>query len=381
MSKLKNLIVELCPNGVEFKPLGEIAEILDNKRKPITKSARTAGKYPYYGANGIQDYVADYIFDGSFVLVGEDGSVINSNGTPVVNWAEGKIWVNNHAHIITEKEGVILRFLFHYIQTIDITSLVHGNIPKLTNKDFRELKIPVPPLEVQAEIVRILDTFIELTAKLTAELALRKKQYEYYRDKLLTFENVEFKPLGEIGKVSMCKRILKAQTNTEGGVPFYKIGTFGKKNDAFISYELWQDYKQRFSFPKNGEILISAAGTIGRTVIYKGEPAYWQDSNIVWLSHDEKIVLNKFLYYIYQTMPFKISTGGTIQRLYNGDIENTKIPVPPLAEQERIVNILDKFYKLCNDLSEGLPAEIKFRQQQYEYYRDKLLTFNEISSK
>ena len=175
MSKLDELTARLCPDGVEYKPLEECCKILDKKRKPVTKAHRVAGEYPYYGANGIQDYVAEYIFDGTFVLVGEDGSVVTPNGNPVVNWAEGKIWVNNHAHIIEEKEGVLLRYLFHFIQTVNVSDLIHGNIPKLTGRDFRAIKIPVPPLEVQREIVRILDNFTELTAELTAELAARKK--------------------------------------------------------------------------------------------------------------------------------------------------------------------------------------------------------------
>ena len=169
--------------------LEQCCQILDNKRKPITKSAREAGNYPYYGANGIQDYVADYIFDGTFVLVGEDGSVVTPNGNPVVNWAEGKIWVNNHAHIIAEIDGVLLRYLFHYLQTVNVASLIHGNIPKLTGRDFRALEIPLPPLAEQERIVAILDRFDSLCNSLTeglpAEIELRKKQYEYYRDKLL----------------------------------------------------------------------------------------------------------------------------------------------------------------------------------------------------
>jgi type I restriction enzyme S subunit len=174
MSRLDELIEELCPNGVEYKPLEKCCNILDRHRKPVTKSARETGVYPYYGANGIQDYVSDYIFDGTFVLVGEDGSVMTKNGNPVVAWVEGKIWVNNHAHIIEEIEGVLLRYLYHYIQTVDVTPLIHGNIPKLTGGDFKAISIPLPPLPVQEEIVRILDNFTELTAELTA----RKKQYE-----------------------------------------------------------------------------------------------------------------------------------------------------------------------------------------------------------
>ena len=191
MNKLKELIEKICPNGVEFKRLEHCCNILDNKRKPVTKSARIKGKYPYYGANGIQDYVSDYIFDGIYVLVGEDGSVINKNGNPIVTWAEGKIWVNNHAHIIEEKDGILLRYLYYYIQTINITSLIHGNIPKLNQGDFRSLMIPVPPLEVQNEIVHILDDFTSLEKELENELEARNKQYEYYRDKLLNFGEAE----------------------------------------------------------------------------------------------------------------------------------------------------------------------------------------------
>ena len=128
MSKLSELIDQLCPDGVEFRPLEKCCEVLDNKRKPITKSAREAGEFPYYGANGVQDYVAGYIFDGVYVLVGDDGSVMIPNGNPVVNWAEGKIWVNNHAHIISEAKGVLLRYLFHYLQTVNVKPLIHGNI-------------------------------------------------------------------------------------------------------------------------------------------------------------------------------------------------------------------------------------------------------------
>lgn len=195
MSKLDELIQQLCPHGVEYRSLEHCCNVLDKKRKPVSKTARVSGKYPYYGANGIQDYVADYIFDGTYVLVGEDGSVVTSSGKPVVNWATGKIWVNNHAHIIEEKQGVLLRFLFYYLQTVNIAHLIHGNIPKLTGRDFKAIPIPILPLEVQQEIVRIMDQFTELTAELTtklnAELAARKKQYEYYRDKLFTFKELE----------------------------------------------------------------------------------------------------------------------------------------------------------------------------------------------
>ena len=183
--------------------------------------------------------------------------------------------------------------------------------------------------------------------------------------------------LGDVGSVCMCKRILKSQTNTVSGVPFYKIGTFGKEADAYISQETFDEYRSKYNFPKKGDVLISAAGTIGRTVVYDGEPAYFQDSNIVWIDNDESIVLNSYLRYCYELKPWKASEGGTIPRLYNDNIAKAVIAIPSIEEQNRIVSILDRFDAICNDLTSGLPAEIEARQKQYEYYRDKLLTFKE----
>lgn len=175
--------------------------------------------------------------------------------------------------------------------------------------------------------------------------------------------------------MSMCKRIMKAETSPDGDVPFYKIGTFGKKPDAYISREKFEEYRKAYSFPKKEDVLISAAGTIGRTVIYDGEDAYYQDSNIVWIDNDESVILNRYLFYCYQLQPWAVSEGGTLARLYNANISRAKISVPSIEEQKRIIAILDRFDTLCIDLSSGLPAEIEARQKQYEYYRDKLLTF------
>lgn len=167
---------------------------------------------------------------------------------------------------------------------------------------------------------------------------------------------------------------MKHQTSENGDVPFFKIGTFGAAPDAFIDRKLYEEYKSKYSFPKKGDILISAAGTIGRAVIFDGKDAYFQDSNIVWIDNDESILINKYLFYLYSIIDWK-TEGGTIKRLYNGNLKATKIAIPPLAEQERIVSILDRFEALTTDLQSGLPAEIEARRKQYEYYREQLLTF------
>ena len=145
--------------------------------------------------------------------------------------------------------------------------------------------------------------------------------------------------LRDIGKVSMCKRIMKNETTDYGKIPFYKIGTFGKEADAYISEEVYEEYKNKYSFPKKGDILISASGTIGRLVVYNGEPAYFQDSNIVWIDNQEDKLLNSLLFYIYKTVKWH-TDGNTIARLYNENLRRIKIPLPPLKEQEKIADIL-----------------------------------------
>ena len=375
-----NILEEIQNCSVEWKELGEVVEVLDSLRRPITKSQRIPGDIPYYGANGIQDYVKDWIFDGTFILMGEDGSVIKNDNSPILHWVTGKIWVNNHAHILGEVPGcALLKYVYYVLSQTDVSDIVRGTPPKLNQKNLKSIKIPIPPFKIQEEIVQILDKMTEYITELTSELTSRKKQYSFYRDKLLSFEDeiyqVEWKTLGDIGKVSMCRRILKNQTSDDGEIPFYKIGTFGRVATSYISRELFEDYKLRFSYPKLGDILISASGTIGRTVVFNGEDSYFQDSNIVWLDHDESQVLNRYLYYFYQINPWNVSDGGTISRLYNGNIEKTRIPVPSLEIQSRIVQVLDNFDAVCHDLNIGLPKEIELRQKQYEYFREKLLTF------
>lgn len=161
--------------------------------------------------------------------------------------------------------------------------------------------------------------------------------------------------LGEIGDVKMCKRIFNNQTSVNGDIPFYKIGTFGKKADAFISKELYQEFRNKYSFPKKGDILLSASGTLGRIVVYDGKPAYFQDSNIVWLNNNEVKVLNKFLYFIYDNITYE-SEGGTIQRLYNNIILNAKFSYPESQSEQ----------KHLSDFFENLDILIIEHQQKQE---------------
>lgn len=178
---------------VKWMKLGEICSILDSMRKPVTKNNRSAGNYPYYGASGIVDYVADYIFDGDYLLVSEDGANLEMRTMPIAFSISGKNWVNNHAHILKFESIITQRYVQYYIEHMDIsTYLSKGSMPKLTQGQLKSISLPVPPLEEQKRIVSILDRFEALTTDLQsglpAEIEARRKQYEYYREQLLTFK-------------------------------------------------------------------------------------------------------------------------------------------------------------------------------------------------
>ena len=167
----------------------------------------------------------------------------------------------------------------------------------------------------------------------------------------------------------MCKRILKSQTNEFSGIPFYKISTFGGTPTVYIDEKIYREYKEKYSYPKKGDILISAAGTIGKTVIFDGEDSYFQDSNIVWIENDESKVTNQFLYYFLQTNPFITTNGSTIKRLYNDNLRDTKIPnVPSIQQQNQITDILgalDKKIQINNQINQELEAMAK---TLYDYW-------------
>ena len=406
MSKLQELIQEFCPDGVEYKTLGEIGTFTRGnglQKKDFTESGvgciHYGQIYTHYGFYTTQTKsFVDESLAHKLTKVQKGNLIIACTSENIEDVCKAVVWLGNedivtggHACVFAHNENP--KYISYFFQTEMFFQQKRkyargAKVIDIKVSDLSKIEIPVPPLPVQEEIVRILDRFTDLAAELQAELQARKEQYEYYRDKLLSFNNINgggyyasitWMKMSEIGNICMCKRIMKEQTNTISGVPFYKIGTFGKSADAYISRELYEDYKNRFSFPIKGEVLISASGTIGRSVIYDGKDAYFQDSNIVWIHNDETKVLNKYLYHYYQIIEWNVE-GGTIKRLYNSNLAKTKIAVPSLSEQQRIVSILDKFEVLVNDLTEGLPAEIAAVQEQYEYYRNKLLSFPKITA-
>jgi len=267
---------------VEWKKLGEVCSF--NRGKTITAKDARVGNIPVVAGGQTPSY-----FHNESNRTGESITIAGSGAyAGFVSYWNQPIFVSD-AFTVDPKEPMLHKYLFHWLkmnqQRIFATQKGAG-VPHVHGKDIANFQIPIPSIAEQTRIVGILDTFTASIENLKQQIALRRKQYEHYRDQLLDLEGkegVEMKSLGEVGDICMCKRIMKEQTSEQGDIPFFKIGTFGGKADAYISRGLFEDYKRKFSYPKKGDILISAAGTIGRSVIFDGEDAYFQDSNIVCL--------------------------------------------------------------------------------------------------
>ncbi|VEJ24986.1 Type I R-M system specificity subunit [Helicobacter pylori] len=303
---------------------------------------------------------------------GTIGRAVIYDGKPAYFQDSNIVWIDNDETLVKND------FLFYAYSNVKWNT-EHTTILRLYNDNFRNTLIPLPPLNEQIAIANILSDVDRYLYSLDA-LILKKESVK----KALSFEllsqrkrlkgfnqNWQRVRLGDIGKPCMCKRVMKHQTTRYGEIPFYKIGTFGNTADAFISKKLFLEYKTKYSFPKKGDILISASGTIGRAVIYDGKPAYFQDSNIVWIDNDETLVKNDFLFYAYSNVKWN-TEHTTILRLYNDNFRNTLIPLPPLNEQIAIANIL-------SDVDHEI-ASLKNKKSQFENIK-KALNHDLMSAK
>jgi len=265
----------------------------------------------------------------------------------IVKDVANKFTVQRSVAVLRMNDSVIPEYVYQIFLSNqfqkDLTQGAHGLAQAgIYLGELSKKQIPVPPLKTQQKISDILSSIDEAIQK-TDQIIRKSERLKYgLMQNIFSFQNkeeVKFIALGDIGKVSMCRRIFKEETSSIGEIPFYKIGTFGKEPDAFISQELYDSYRKKFSFPKIGDVLLSASGTIGRRVQFDGKPAYFQDSNIIWLEHDESIVLNNFLFYLYETIKWQ-TEGSTIKRLYNNIILKKRVPVPSIDNQRKIVKIL-----------------------------------------
>ena len=389
MSRIDDLIAEHCHDGVEFKRLGDIVRIKNGK----DHKSLDDGDHPVYGSGGIMRYANAYAYDKPSVLIPRKGSLGNLFYVDVPFWNVDTIFYTE-----IDESQVLPRFLYFFLTTAGLGEMNQaGGVPSQTQSVLNELRIPVPPLEVQREIVKVLDTFTKLEAELEAELEARRRQYQYYRDALLSFDErmsgaskqarIRWATLGEIGTFIRGRRFTKADY-ADDGIPCIHYGEiytrYGVSADAVVSY-IDADISTKLRYAKTGDVVLT---DVGETVEDVGKAVAWIGDEDVAI-HDHCYAFRhsmnpKFVSYCMQTTSFVAEKAKYVARtkvntLLIDGFSKIRIPVPPLDEQARIVAILDRFDALVNDLSSGLPAEIKARRQQYEYYRDRLLTFKEAA--
>jgi len=371
---------------VEWKALGEVIK-LEKGRQLNKESLSDNGKYPAYnGGISYSGFTENYNYSENTIIISQGGA-----SAGFVNFVTTKFYANAHCYVVLPNtEMVENRYVYHFLKLNQekLTSKQHGaGIPALRTSEILDSSIPIPPLNIQAEIVRILDAFTTHTAELTAELTARKKQYNYYRDQLLTFEEgeVEWKALGEValefGRGKSRHRPRNDPKLYGGNTPFIQTGDI--RNASHIITDYTQNYskfglEQSKLWPK-GTLCITIAANIAETTIL-GFDSCFPDSVIGFVANPEK-TNSSYVEYLLSSFKTKLqsqSTGCAQENINMGTFEGMRLPFPPLAEQARIVAILDKFDALTHSITEGLPREIALRQQQYEYYRDLLLSFPKV---
>lgn len=356
-----NILEEIQNGPVEWKELGEVCSV--NKGKQLNKNLLTDdGLYPAY--NGGQTYSGrtnDYNVEANTIIVSQGGA-----SAGFVNFVETKFWANAHCYyILPDETQVNNRFVYHFLKMNQkyLMDFQHGaGIPALKSDKLTKLLIPVAPIKIQEKIVQILDKFTDYVTELTSELTSRKKQYSFYRDKLLSFEDevyqVEWKVLKDVATLKNGK---DWKALSSGKIPVY--GSGGEMGE-FVS-----DY----SYDKP-TVLIPRKGSISN--LFYLEKAFWNVDTIYYTEIDDKQIIPKYFYYFLTTVKLEeMATNPTRPSLTQAILDKIRIPVPSLEIQSRIVQVLDNFDTVCNDLNIGLPKEIELRQKQYKYFREKLLTF------
>lgn len=366
MGRIDELIAELCPEGVEFRELGRITNILRGKR--LTRNQLTSGQgFPVYhgGLEPLGYYTASNRPANTVMII----NVGASAGT--VGYSFVDFWSSDGSFCLEQSQLLDNRFLYFVLlghqSTLQSKVRIAG-IPTLDVIAIEKLVIPLPPLAIQREIVKVLDTFTELTAELTAELNLRKKQYKHHRDQLLSFEDgeVEWKAMREIATIKTGQSVNREMIfNNPGGFPVINSG-----RDPLGYIDRWNTDDDPIGITSRGAGVGSITWMDGK--YFRGNLNY-----SATIKNKGQICV-RYFYHILQVMQPAIQalcTYDGIPALNAGNLKELLIPVPPLPEQARIVAILDKFDTLTTSLTEGLPREIELRQKQYAYYRDKLLNF------
>ena len=383
MSRIDDLIRDLHPNGVERIPLCEIATF--NKGSNLKELQRTPGPFPVVTASRRETSThSEFNFEGESITISTHGAYAG-----FVSYWNQPIYLSNNVFLIKPQNSQLLsRYLYHYLKLIqpNIQSMrKQGGIPYINTRDLASTPIPKPSLEIQAKIVDILDQFTQLEAELEVELEARQQQYAYYRDILVAprspRESVKLGEVSRIARGASPRPIRKFITN-DGGIPWIKIGDVPPQGKYITTtaQHISTDGAEKSRQIKPGDFILSNSMSFGRPYISKINGCI-HDGWLV-ISNYEKTFDPDFLYHVLRSSPIQNgfaqrAGSGTVRNLNSRIVSETLVPAPPIDQQRETVHLLDKFDLLVNDLTSGLPAEIEARHKQYEYYRDRLLTFPE----
>ncbi|GAA9502185.1 restriction endonuclease subunit S [Helicobacter pylori] len=400
MHKIEHLLQTLAPKGVEFRKLGEVCEIIRGKRV-TKKEILDKGKYPVVsGGIGFMGYLNEYNREENTITIAQYGTA------GFVNWQNQKFWANDVCFSVIPKETIINRYLYYvltnmqnYLYSISNRSAIPYSI---SSNNIMQITIPIPPLEIQQEIVKILDAFTELNTELNTELKARKKQYEYYQNMLLDFNDINQSHKDAKEKLTQKtypKRLQTLlQTLAPKGVEFRKLGEVLEYDQPNKYCVTSKEFDKSYPTPvltagktfilgyTNEKDNIYQASKSSPVIIFDDftTATQWVDFPFKVKSSAMKILLPKdptinirFIFFYMQTIPYNIS--GEHTRQWISRYSQITIPIPPLEIQQEIVKILDQFLALTTDLLAGIPAEIEARKKQYEYYREKLLAFKPLT--
>ncbi|MCK1246452.1 restriction endonuclease subunit S [Streptococcus uberis] len=377
MNKIETLIKERCPNGVEWREVGEVANVGTGNNN--TNEQVEEGEYPFFVRSKSIKRISTYSYDEKAIIIPGEGGI-----GEIFHYIDGKYGLHQRAyriHFFNTK--INTKFIYYYMQanfkSFIMKKAVSATVQSIRKPMIEKFKIPIPPLEIQEEIVKILDKFTDYVTELTTELTLRQKQYNYYRDKLLLLDKkeVELVKLSKICKIYDGTHQTPKYTNE--GVPFVSVENI-KNLYSTLKHISNDDYKKFKIKPKINDIFMTRIGDVGTcTVVDRDEDLAYYVS-LALIRPDTDYINPYYLkYYIESTfgrreLNKRILHTAVPIKINMGDIGKIMIPLPSLEIQNRVVKVLDNFETIINDISNGLPKEIELRQKQYEYYRDKLLS-------
>ena len=383
MSRIDDLIRDLHPNGVERIPLHKIVTF--NKGSNLKEPQRIPGPFPVVTASRRETSTHnEFNFEGESITISTHGAYAG-----FVSYWNQPIYLSNNVFLIKPQSNQLSpRYLYHHLKLIqpNIQSMrKQGGIPYINTRDLASISIPKPSLEIQVKIVDILDQFTQLEAELEAELEARQQQYAYYRDILVAprspRESVKLGEVSHIARGASPRPIRRFITN-DNGIPWIKIGDVPPQGKYITTtaQHISTDGAEKSRQIKPGDFVLSNSMSFGRPYISKINGCI-HDGWLV-ISNYEKTFDPDFLYHVLRSSPIQNgfaqrAGSGTVRNLNSRIVSETLVPAPPIDQQREIVHLLDKFDLLVNDLTSGLPAEIEARRRQYEYYRDRLLTFPE----